>query len=455
MNIAVIGSGISGCAAAWELSSWANKVTVFEAADRLGGHTHTQDITVNGVDFSVDTGFIVFNHRTYPGLKKWFELLGVDTAPSDMSFSASLNQGQIEWCGTNLNTVFAQRKNLLSPKFWAMLKDILRFNREAPMDAAKFRLTISGGPSLGEYLDRQGYGKLFLDAYLLPMAGAIWSCPTEQMRAFPMATFTRFCENHGLLSVSNRPQWYTVRNGAANYLRRLQTWLNAQGRQVVWETGHRVIKIAPQHNPQSQQSTSGVTLAIERGFGAHKESFAQDFDAVVVACHSDQANELLPASHALRHITSRVRYQDNLAILHTDASLMPKRKSAWASWNYIHDARGHSGSSSVSVTYWMNRLQPLPVAQPVLVSLNPVRPPDPKLVINTMHYAHPIFDGPAVTAQRELEKVQGTDRIWLAGAWARYGFHEDGFQSGLSAARGLRAALDATTTDGERLQQAA
>jgi uncharacterized protein len=454
MNIAVIGSGISGCAAAWELSSWAEKVTVFEAGHRLGGHTHTQDITVDGISFPVDTGFIVFNHKTYPGLKKWFELLGVDTAPSDMSFSASLNRGQMEWCGTNLSSVFAQRSNLLSPQFWFMLRDILRFNREAPLDAAKFRLTISGGPSLGEYLDRQGYGQLFLDAYLLPMAGAIWSCPTEQMRAFPMATFTRFCENHGLLSIANRPQWYTVRHGAASYLRRLQAWFASHSKAVEWKTGHTVLQASPR-SPGEPNHRPGVVLCGTHESSGIKEDFRQEFDAVVMACHSDQAHEILPAASVLRQITARVRYQDNTAVLHTDVSLMPRRKKAWASWNYIHDANAVSGSSNVSVTYWMNRLQPLPVDTPVLVSLNPVRHPDPRLVINTMHYAHPIFDGPAVTAQKDLANAQGADNIWLAGAWTRYGFHEDGFQSGINAARGLKEQLAAALPNADQLPKAA
>lgn len=440
MNIAVIGSGISGCAAAWELSAWAKKITIFESNDRLGGHTHTQQIAVDGVEFPVDTGFIVFNHRTYPGLKKWFERLGVNTAPSDMSFSASLNHGKVEWCGSSLDTVFAQRKNLLSPRFWAMLKDILRFNREAPLDAAKFRLTISGGPSLGEYLDRQRYSRLFLDAYLLPMAGAIWSCPTEQMRAFPMATFTRFCENHGLLSISNRPQWYTVQNGAATYLRQLQDWFMQNGRDVEWKTGQSIVQVIPRQN-LAEETAGGVTLNIERRGQGGKEFFSQDFDAVVIACHSDQAHQLLPPTNALRHVTARVRYQNNLAVLHTDTRLMPKRRKAWASWNYLHEAPSSNESSNVSVTYWMNRLQPLPVQTPVLVSLNPIRQPDPSRVINTMQYAHPIFDGPAIAAQKDLEKLQGADSIWLAGAWTRYGFHEDGFQSGILAARSLKTRL--------------
>jgi predicted NAD/FAD-binding protein len=452
MNIAVIGSGISGCAAAWELSAWAKKITVFESNDRLGGHTHTQDITVDGIQFPVDTGFIVFNHRTYPGLRKWFDVLGVETAPSDMSFSASLNHGQIEWCGTDLNSVFAQRRNLLSPKFWGMLKDILRFNREAPLDAAKFRLTISGGPSLGEYLDRQRYSQMFLDAYLLPMAGAIWSCPTEQMRSFPMATFTRFCENHGLLSISNRPQWYTVKHGSVSYLRCLKSHLSIQGKNVEWKTGHAVTQATPRDEQDGKPSS--VVLTIDRQGATGKESVTQEFDAVVVACHSDQAHRLLPAASPLRQITSRVRYQDNIAILHTDVSLMPKRKKAWASWNYRHDAHTASESSSVSVTYWMNRLQPLPVETPVLVSLNPARQPEPNHIINTMHYAHPIFDGPAVAAQKDLEKFQGAGGIWVAGAWTRYGFHEDGFQSGILAARGIKTAFNATA-DAPSIQKAA
>jgi uncharacterized protein len=436
MKIAIIGSGISGCAAAWHASAFAD-VTVFESENRLGGHTHTQQVCVEGVPFPVDTGFIVFNHRTYPGLKAWFELLNVETAPSDMSFSASLNQGRLEWCGTDLNAVFAQRSNLLSPKFWWMLADILRFNRQAPVHAAEFRKLPGGGPSLGLYLDRQGYSRLFLDAYLLPMAGAIWSCPTEQMRAFPMATFTQFCENHGLLSINNRPQWYTVKNGSATYIEKLQSILASLGRNVSWKTGHDVEQVLPENAP----SNTGVRIS-----GLHRDRlqsspFSERFDAVIVACHSDQAARILPHESAARETVSKIRYQENTAFLHTDIALMPKRKAAWASWNYLHD-HGHEGSS-VSVTYWMNRLQPLPVQTPVLVSLNPCQMPRPETVINTMHYMHPIFDGPAVRAQKSLPSLQGEHGIWLAGAWTRYGFHEDGYQSAVHAVESLKSALDA------------
>lgn len=438
MKIAVIGSGISGCAAAWELSSWA-QVSVFESDDRLGGHTHTQHIRLENKNFPVDTGFIVFNHRTYPGLKNWFEMLGVETAPSDMSFSASLNQGQIEWCGTNLNTVFAQRRNLISPRFWSMLADILRFNRQAPVDAAQFRELPNGGPSLGEYLDEQHYGDLFLNAYLLPMAGAIWSCPTEQMRAFPMATFTRFCENHGLLAVANRPQWFTVKHGSATYIQKLQARIAKAEGHVQWRTQSAIDAVTP------LVSSSGKTGVRLQGFQTTQDvpqPFEEVFDAVILACHSDQAAQMLPQASAAQHLALKIRYQKNLAVLHTDQQLMPKRRSAWASWNYLHDQhQEHDGN--VSVTYWMNRLQPLPVQTPVLVSLNPIRAPRPEHIIQSMQYAHPIFDGPAVRAQQELPSIQGQHGIWLAGAWTRYGFHEDGFQSGTQAARDLRRAFAA------------
>ncbi|MBU3724796.1 MAG: FAD-dependent oxidoreductase [Burkholderiaceae bacterium] len=439
MKIAVIGSGISGCAAAWELSSWA-QVSVFESDDRLGGHTHTQHIRLENKNFPVDTGFIVFNHRTYPGLRAWFDMLGVETAASDMSFSASLNRGQIEWCGTNLNTVFAQRRNLISPRFWSMLKDILRFNRQAPEDAARFRNMADGGPSLGEYLDQQRYGPLFLNAYLLPMAGAIWSCPTEQMRAFPMATFTRFCENHGLLAVSNRPQWYTVRNGSATYIHKLQARIAADGRHVQWQTQSAIDAVVPIMTPEG-----GKKIKLQGFHTAHDapQPFEESFDAVVLTCHSDQAAQLLPQASPAQQLVSKIRYQKNLAVLHTDQQLMPRRRSAWASWNYLHDQHeAHDGS--VSVTYWMNRLQPLPVQTPVLVSLNPIRAPRPEHILQSMQYAHPIFDGPAVRAQQELSRVQGQHGIWLAGAWSRYGFHEDGFQSGTQAAQDLQRAFAAT-----------
>jgi uncharacterized protein len=449
MKIAVVGSGISGMAAAWSLASWAD-VTVFESENRLGGHTHTQHFELEGIRFPVDTGFIVFNHRTYPGLKKWFELLGVETAPSDMSFSACLNQGELEWCGTTLGAVFAQKKNLVSPRFWKMLADILRFNKEAPQHADAFRMRGDDGPSLGEYLDQHRYGELFLNAYLLPMAGAIWSCPTEQMRAFPMLTFTRFCENHGLLQVANRPQWFTVRGGSENYIQKLKSNLLAQGDRVSWRLGHQVEQVLPvaggtapeDGGPATRVQISGRDLGAIEG----ARHFSETFDAVIMACHSDQSAAMLKGSQLKAgELASQIRYQNNSAVIHTDLSLMPRRRKAWASWNYLHDTHSNQHSRGVSVTYWMNQLQPLPVQTPVLVTLNATRPPDPNSILNEMHYSHPIFDGPAVSAQRLLPGAQGEGGVWLAGAWTRYGFHEDGFQSGLSAAQDLQNKLAPVT----------
>jgi predicted NAD/FAD-binding protein len=434
LNIAIVGSGISGCAAAWDLSRWA-KVTVFEAEPRLGGHTHTQTACVEGLEFPVDTGFIVFNHRTYPGLKAWFEALGVECAPSEMSFSASLNRGQIEWCGTSLNSIFAQRKNIVSPRFLTMLKSIVRFNREAPQDAAIFRAS-GQSPSLGDYLDQRGYRSLFLDAYLLPMAGAIWSCPTEQMRAFPMTTFTQFCENHGLLSLTNRPQWYTVRQGAQQYIRRLIATLDRENRPVDWRTGSKVESVRTL--TAETRGRHGVVLS---GMNPAGQAFDERFDAVLLACHSDQSAKILSPAHPAQSVVGAIRYQDNTAYLHTDKRLMPQRQLAWAAWNYLHENDRADHERGVSVTYWMNRLQPLPVATPVLVTLNPLDPPADNLTINTMHYAHPVFDGPAVAAQSRLDSVQGAEQVWLAGAWTRYGFHEDGFQSGIRAAQQMAAEL--------------
>ncbi len=454
MKIAIVGSGISGLSAASSISQWAD-VVVYESEHRLGGHTHTQDVSLENIRFGVDTGFIVFNHRTYPGLKKWFEDLGVETAPSDMSFSASLNDGQIEWCGSDLNAVFAQRSNLLSPRFWAMLRDIVRFNREAPQDAHQIRLSqmqpahgieqdISASQtqnlSLGSYLDRKRYGKMFLDAYLLPMAGAIWSCPTETMREFPMETFTRFCENHGLLSINDRPQWYTVKGGSRQYIDRVKTQLAGRPNRVQWRIGHRVSHVRPLGGELSERPLK-VQVSGEDRASTAGGSFQETFDAVILACHSDEAYEIIRSTSLLaKDLVRKVRYQENTAFLHTDMGLMPRRKRAWAAWNYRHDSSSEAGGR-VSVSYWMNRLQPLPVRTPLFVTLNPTRMPTEEHVISQMRYAHPIFDGPASCAQKDLPIVQGQGSIWFAGAWTRYGFHEDGFQSGINAARLLKSRL--------------
>ena len=415
MRIAVAGSGIAGLSAAWLLSR-RHEVTLFEAGDYLGGHTHSVDVTLEGVTHAVDTGFLVFNHRTYPNLTAMFDHLGVETAPSEMSFGVSIGRGQIEWAGSNLASVFAQPANLARPAFWGMLADIARFNREATRLAAAAGQEADATP-LAEFLESGGYGRAFRDWYLLPMAGAIWSCPTRTMLAYPVSTFARFCHNHGLLQVANRPQWRTVVGGARQYVRRL-----ARG----------IASIRMQAPVQSIR-TDGDSVLLQTRDGV------ETFDRAVLACHSDQALALLGAgaTGAERRILGAVRYQPNRAVLHTDTALLPRRRGVWSAWNYLADASGEAGTAPVGVSYLINRLQPLPFRQPVMVTLNPPREPDPRKVIAQFDYEHPVFDRAAVQAQLALPAIQGQRGLWFCGAWSGYGFHEDGLKSGLAVANAL------------------
>jgi len=442
MRVAVVGSGIAGLSAAWKLSR-SHKVVLFEADARLGGHTNTVDIVLEGREQAVDTGFLVYNERTYPLLIELFRQLGVPTAPSDMSFSVSRGPHRLEWCGSSMASLFAQRSNLLSPRFWGMLRDIVRFNRQASTLAeAMLRRDQAVGKSvdpqdpnrsayghamldtaLDVFLREEGYGEAFASDYLLPMAAAIWSCPMRQMRAFPLGTFIRFFHNHGLLQITNRPRWYTVRGGARQYVAKMAQDI------------HRIHLATPVLSvEQGRQAGGPLRLRTQ-----HSEEL---FDAVVLACHSDQSLRLLRhARPEQREVLEAVRYQDNRAWLHTDIALMPRSRQAWAAWNYLSDtveAGDSSGDAvAVSVSYWLNRLQPLEVRTPVFVSLNPLREPDPGEVLKVMDYAHPIFDLPAVRAQRRLPAIQGIDGVWLAGAWTGYGFHEDGLRSGLAVAESI------------------
>jgi predicted NAD/FAD-binding protein len=426
MRIAVIGGGISGLGAAWRLSA-KHRVTLFESAPTLGGHANTVDVTVDGITAPVDTGFLVYNRRTYPNLVRMFERLEVPVAESDMGFAVSVGPHRFEWCGTNLATLFAQPSNALSPRFWRMLRDILRFNREATAlasDGNADRLDVA----LGDYLARERYSDAFRDGYLLPMAAAIWSCPMKTMLGFPLGSFVRFFHNHGLLSIDDRPQWYTVRGGSREYVRRVASQL------ADVRTGTPVLGVA--------RSPEGGPLGVRVSTAAGTERF----DQVVLACHSDQALALLgDADPDERALLGAVPYQPNRAFLHTDTRLMPRRRSAWAAWNYLSDGDVHS--PAVSVTYWLNRLQPLPFATPVLVSLNPLQDPDPALTIARFDYEHPIFDRGAMAAQRRLEQVQGHRGTWFAGAWTGYGFHEDGLRSGLDVAERLEAAAEAAAPE--------
>jgi predicted NAD/FAD-binding protein len=416
MKIAIIGSGISGLGAAHALRD-AARVTLYESGPRLGGHTNTVDVTLDGVTAGVDTGFLVFNERTYPNLIRLFDELAIPVAKSDMSFAVSVaapGGRRIEWAGTDLDSVFAQRRHLVSPRFLGMLGDILRFNREASRIAQQEER--DEGESLGEFLERGRYGEAFQRWYLLPMAAAIWSCPAATMLAYPLATFARFCHNHGLLQVENRPQWFTVRGGARQYVRKI-----ARGLPDV-----RLCDpvVAVRRDPVTGRVLVQSRRATER------------FDHVVLACHSDQSLALLADADAgERAVLQAVGYQRNRAVLHTDTALMPRLRSVWSSWNYLSDG---GDDPAVSVSYLLNRLQPLPFTTPLILTLNPLVEPREDTVLAEFDYAHPVFDGIAIAAQRHLAQLQGRRQVWLAGAWTGYGFHEDGLKSGLAVAQAIR-----------------
>jgi uncharacterized protein len=429
MKIAVVGAGISGISAAWLLKQ-RHDVTLFEAGDYIGGHTHTVDVEVAGTRFPVDTGFLVFNHRTYPNLTALFRELKVDTVASDMSFAVSMAEPDLEWAGSSLATLFAQKRNLSRSGFWRMLQDTLRFNRA----------TAAGLPNelpeitLGDYLKRERYSAEFRDWYLLPMAAAIWSCPTQAMLDYPLTTFVRFARNHGLLQVFDRPQWQTVKGGGRRYVERIV----AELADVRLATPVKSVL----------RDADGVWLGLPGGECEH-------FDEVVLACHSDQALALLgtAASAAERRILGAIRYQPNRAVLHTDAGLLPRDPRVWSAWNYMAGAQS-GGEQPVSVSYLINQLQPLPTQTPVIVSLNPHVEPDPAKVIGDWDYDHPLFDQAAIGAQAQLDAIQGVERLWFCGAWGGYGFHEDGLASALAVAN--RLGCRAPWQDGaERIENAA
>ncbi len=422
-RVAVIGSGIAGLSAAHHLNSHAD-VSLFEAGSYFGGHTHTVDVTLPSaqglVTHGVDTGFLVYNQRTYPGLIALFQSLNIRTAPSDMSFSVQAqwdDTGQpLEWNGANLNSVFAQRRNLFKPRFWGLLRDILRFN-QLSTDLAQSGQADALTQPLQAFLDEHRFGASFRQGYLLPMLGCIWSCPTSQMLQFPVATMVRFCDNHGLLQVNNRPPWFTVAGGAKHYVQAITDQI------VDKRLNTPVLGIA--RDPQ------GVQIRTAAG--------TERFDQVVLATHADQSLALLAQPSAPEQaLLGAIRFQANRAVLHTDTRVMPKRRLAWAAWNYQRTASDHE-NARVCLHYWLNRLQPLPFKQDVIVSLNPDTPIDAACLLGSYDYDHPVFDVAAIAAQRELPRLQGQQRTWYAGAWMRYGFHEDGYQAGLAVAQALLA----------------
>jgi predicted NAD/FAD-binding protein len=388
-------------------------VTVFEAAGRIGGHANTVTVTEKSRTFAVDTGFIVYNPHTYPNLTALFTHLDVPTRPSDMSLSISLDGGALEYSGTGFRGVFAQRKNLMSPRFWWMLGDIMRFYREAPRDVLSLD---AGRTTLGDYLAARGYGRAFQDDHLLPMAAAIWSAPAHTLLDYPAAAFINFYHNHGLLRLRKRPEWRTVVGGSRAYVRRL---IAPFADRICLQTPVASITRAP----------DGVTVRDRSG--SHRR-----FDHVVIATHADQALAMLAdASLPEQELLGAFRYSRNTAILHKDPALMPVRREAWASWNYL-GSRSNS-EQPVSVSYWMNHLQGLAGAPDLFVTLNPPRPPRTDTVLHEEVYEHPRFDTRALHAQTELWSLQGQRNTWFCGAHFGAGFHEDGLQSGLAAAEAL------------------
>ena len=422
MKVAIVGSGIAGLGAAHALRGKAD-ITILEAGDYFGGHTHTVDIhlsTPTGlVTQGIDTGFLVFNERTYPQLIALFDELGVRTAKSDMSFSVqapgAVGHRTLEWSGSSLNTVFAQRRNLLNPRFLRMLRDVMRFNQLAT-DIALRNAEGELMQPLSAFLERHQLSTEFRDWYFLPMLGCIWSCPTDQMLQFPVATMIRFCHNHGLIQVTNRPQWWTVYDGARQYVEKI----------VAYIADKRL------NNPVQRvvRDALGVDVTVN--------GQTERFDKVILASHSDQSLALLgDASPQEREVLGAIRYQPNRAVLHTDTSVLPKKRRAWAAWNYERGADVRQDSAQVCLHYLINMLQPLPFDTPVVVSLNPLHAIDPLSIHGSFEYAHPVFDLAAIRAQGQLPQLQGQQRTYFCGAWAGYGFHEDGLKSGFAAANAL------------------
>jgi predicted NAD/FAD-binding protein len=406
MRIAIVGSGIAGNVVAHRLHR-EHEITVYESAGRIGGHSHTHDIELQGRRFAVDTGFIVFNRRTYPRFVALLGELGVASQDSSMSFSVRDEGSGLEYNGTSLNALFAQRGNLLRPSFLGMVRDILRFNREAPA-----LLDEPGGElPLGELLARGRYGRAFVDHYIVPMGAAIWSTDARSMLEFPARFFVRFLHHHGMLSIDERPVWRTVSGGSARYVERL-----------VAPFRHRIRLATP---VQSLRRIPGGVIVTPRGVPA------QRFDAVFLACHSDQALALLAdATPAEREVLGAIPYQRNEAVLHTDARLLPKKRLAWAAWNY-HVLPDRSGP--VALTYHMNILQRLDAPLPLLVTLNRSDVIDPARVLRRITYHHPLFTPASVAAQGRQREINGVRDTYFCGAYWRNGFHEDGVVSALEA----------------------
>lgn len=415
-KIAVVGAGAAGHGAAWALSTRCD-VTLYEREERFGGHAHTVDVACDGYDVPVDMGFIVYNELNYPNLIGLFDALGVETEPSNMSFAVSLDDGAYEYHGGGLPGVFAQKRNLFSPRHIHMLRQLLRFYKTVPQRAKQQDLTKI---TLGQWLDEMAMGQWFKDRHIIPMAACIWSASANEILDFPAAAFVRFFENHGLLKLKNRPAWRTVTGGSRSYVDALHKAMNA--------VTHSACSVT------SVERTDGGVIV-------HAGGTAQTFDDVIIATHGDEALPLLANPTADEQaVLPAFRYSSNEVLLHTDASLMPRRRSVWSSWNYVAPS-AVDPDRPVPLTYWMNRLQNLPANQDIFVTLNPFEPIDSAHVHQARRFMHPIFDAQTYAAQPKLAGLQGVGGVWFAGSYFTYGFHEDALTSGLAVAKALGAVL--------------
>lgn len=412
-KIAIIGSGISGLASAYFLKR-KHDITLYEREDRLGGHSRTITVRKDGRIIPVDTGFIVFNERNYPNLTALFAELGVPVKDSDMTYAMSVGDGEFEWGAQDLNTIFGQRRNIFRPSFYRLFGEVMRFNR-----AAEEAVAANPVISLGDLIASMGLSEKFRQLYLLPMSGAIWSSPPRQMLAFPAKVFVDFFRNHGLLAMSGQPQWRTVDGGSKEYVARIAASL---GDTV--KTGCAAVSVRRDKAAVQVTDTTGATTS---------------FDHVIFACHSDEALALL-ADPTAGEATAlgAIRYQRNDAILHADPRFMPRRQRCWASWNYKSDGKGNE--PAVSVTYWMNRLQGIDRSFPLFVTLNPQSKVAESNIYDRHVFHHPVFDAPAISAQRDIAGMQGQNNTWFCGAYLRHGFHEDGLHSALKVVEQLGCA---------------
>jgi predicted NAD/FAD-binding protein len=411
MKIAIIGSGISGLGAAYLLNEAGYDISIFEKNDYIGGHSRTIEVVENNKKIPVDTGFIVFNYRNYPLLTGLFNHLKIPVQKSNMSFGVSINNGEIEYGTQKLSNIFAQKINLIKPSFWRMIFDIIRFNK----NATKY---IDSNLSMGELLKKMRLGAWFRDYYLIAMGAAIWSTPAEKMLEFPARSFLRFFQNHGLLTVTEQPQWYTVSGGSREYVKIITAKFADKIR-----LNNGVKKVI--------RSQNKITIIDDK-------NNEEIFDKVIFACHSDQALSMLeaPTEDELKIIGS-FKYQPNKVVLHCDENFMPKNKNCWSSWVYLND----KNSNKISLSYWMNNLQNLSSEKPIIVTLNPSKMPEASKIYNMHIFEHPVFDEAAIDAQSKIENIQGENNTYFCGAYTRYGFHEDGFMSGVKVAEKIGAKI--------------